>query len=282
MHPHSTLPPLFIPLFPFDVGIAEQYAVTCAAGVAIGGYHPVVAIYSTFLNRAFGQLLMDVALHQLPVTFVLDRPGITRPDGPSHHGMWDASLLPVVPGLRLAAPRDCARLCELLRETANITDGPTVIRYPKATVGPDIPAVGRIGTCDVLRDVPGSLGLLIAVGPLAAPCLAAADELATHDVPVTVIDPQWIAPLNSDTCAVTYALPLRFLPQASCGQILRAHGLDAPASPLPFSNDSPARTGGRSLSRRCDDNCATGHARTAGCAEPAGPAAARIPPGHGR
>ncbi|MGH3785770.1 MAG: 1-deoxy-D-xylulose-5-phosphate synthase [Pseudonocardiaceae bacterium] len=248
----------------FDVGIAEQHAVTCAAGLAIGGLHPVVALYSTFASRALDQLLMDVALHRLPVTFVLDRAGITGPDGASHHGMWDASLLPVVPGLRLAAPRDCAQLRELLREAVDVADGPTVIRYPKATVGPDIPAVGRIGQYDILRDDPAAVGLLIPVGVLAAPCLAAADELAAHDVPVTVVDPRWIAPLDpalvklagahrrvltvedttttgalggrlaqalaaagADTCAATYALPPRFLPHASRDQILQAHGLDA-------------------------------------------------------
>ncbi len=247
----------------FDVGIAEQHAVTSAAGLAIGGLHPVVALYATFASRAFDQLLMDVALHQLPVTFVLDRAGITGPDGPSHHGMWDASVLPVVPGLRLAAPRDCAQLRELLREAVDVADGPTVIRYPKASVGPDIPATGRVGQCDILRDDPTAVGLLIAVGPLAEPCLAAADELAAHGVPVIVIDPRWIAPLDADllklaaahrvvltveettttgalgariaqalaatgadTCAATFALPPRFLPHASRDQILRAHGLD--------------------------------------------------------
>lgn len=248
----------------FDVGIAEQHAVTCAAGLAIGGLHPVVAIYSTFASRAFDQLLMDVALHQLPVTVVLDRAGITGPDGPSHHGMWDASLLPIVPGLRLATPRDCAQLRELLREAVDVADGPTVIRYPKATVGPDIPAIRRTGHCDILRDDPDAVGLLVAVGALAGACLAAAEELVAHDVPVTVVDPRWITPLDpalltlagahrlvltveettstgalgariaqalaaagADTCAATYALPPRFLPHASRDQILRAHGLDA-------------------------------------------------------
>jgi 1-deoxy-D-xylulose-5-phosphate synthase len=248
----------------FDVGIAEQHAVTSAAGLAIGGLHPVVALYSTFASRALDQLLFDVALHQLPVTFVLDRAGITGPDGPSHHGMWDAAFLPVVPGLRLAAPRDCPQLRELLREAVDVTDGPTVIRYPKATVGPDIPATSRVGHCDILRDDPAAVGLLIAVGPMAQPCLAAAEELAVHGVPVTVIDPRWIAPLDpalvtlagahslvltvedttttgalgariaqalatagSDTCAATFALPPRFLPHASRDQILQAHGLDA-------------------------------------------------------
>ena len=248
----------------FDVGIAEQHAVASAAGLAIGGLHPVVAFYSTFATRALDQLLMDVALHRLPVTVVLDRAGVTGPDGPSHHGMWDASLLPVVPGLRLAAPRDCARLRELLREAVDVTEGPTVIRYPKATAGPDIPAIARIGHYDLLRDDPAAMGLLIAVGPLAGPCLAAADELAAHDVPVAVIDPRWIAPLDpallalagshrlvltvedttttaalgariaqalaaagTDTCAATFALPPQFLPHATRDQILHAHGLDA-------------------------------------------------------
>jgi 1-deoxy-D-xylulose-5-phosphate synthase len=248
----------------FDVGIAEQHALTSAAGLALGGCHPVVALYSTFVSRAFDQLLMDVALHQLPVTVVLDRAGITGPDGPSHHGMWDASLLPVVPGLRLAAPRDCTRLRELLREAIKITRGPAVIRYPKAIAGPDIPAIGRLGQCDLLRDDPAAVGLLIGVGALAGSCLAAADELATHGVPVTVVDPRWIAPVDpallklaatyrlvltveettttgalgariaqalaangADTCAGTFALPPRFLPHASRDQILHAHGLDA-------------------------------------------------------
>jgi 1-deoxy-D-xylulose-5-phosphate synthase len=248
----------------FDVGIAEQHAVTSAAGLALGGLHPVVALYATFASRAFDQLLMDVALHRLPVTLVLDRAGITGPDGPSHHGMFDACLLPIVPGLRLAAPRDCTQLCTLLREALTITDGPTVIRYPKASAGPDIPAQGRIGHYDILRRHPAAVGLLIGVGALAGPCLAAADKLAAHDVPVTVIDPRWIAPLDpdlltlarahrlvltvedntitaalgtriaqalaatrSDTCAATYALPPRFLPHASRDQVLHAHGLDA-------------------------------------------------------
>jgi len=247
----------------FDVGIAEQHAVTSAAGLAIGGLHPVVALYSTFVSRAFDQLLTDVALHRLPVTLVLDRAGVTGPDGPSHHGMWDSSILPVVPGLRIAAPRDPTGLRELLREAIGINDGPTVIRYPKAAVGPDITALGRIGQCDVLRNDPAAIGLLIAVGALAGPCLTAAEELAAHNVPVTVVNPRWIAPVDpallalagthrlvltvedttttgalgariaqalaaagSDTCAATFALPPRFLPHATRDQILQAHGLD--------------------------------------------------------
>src|SRR5262249_47039968 len=133
----------------FDVGIAEQQAVTSAAGLAMAGRHPVVAIYATFLTRAVDQVLMDVALHGLPVTFVLDRAGITGPDGASHHGMWDTSILAAVPGVRVAAPRDAARLRRLLREAVAV-DGPTVLRYPKASVGPDIPAVDQVSTVDIL------------------------------------------------------------------------------------------------------------------------------------
>ena len=136
LHPIGLTP--FAKRFPdrvFDVGIAEQHAVTTAAGLAMGGLHPVVAVYATFLNRAFDQVLMDVALHRLPVTFVLDRAGVTGEDGASHNGMWDGSILQVVPGLRIAAPRDATRLAELLREAVDISDGPTVLRFPKASVG---------------------------------------------------------------------------------------------------------------------------------------------------
>src|SRR5205823_5251673 len=134
----------------FDVGIAEQHALTSAAGLAMGGLHPVVAVYATFLNRAFDQVLMDVALHKLPVTIVLDRAGVTGPDGASHHGMWDGSILQVVPGLRIAAPRDATRICELLNEAVAIGDGPTVLRFPKGTVGAEAQAVGQLGAMDVL------------------------------------------------------------------------------------------------------------------------------------
>src|SRR5208337_5191391 len=119
----------------FDVGIAEQHAVTSAAGLALGGMHPVVAVYSTFLNRAFDQTLMDVALHKLPVTIVLDRAGVTGPDGASHHGMWDGSIMQLVPGMKIAAPRDAKRVAELLNEAVEVADGPTVVRFPKGKVG---------------------------------------------------------------------------------------------------------------------------------------------------
>ena len=153
----------------FDVGIAEQHAMTSAAGLAMGGMHPVVAIYSTFLNRAFDQIMMDVALHKLPVTLVLDRSGITGPDGASHNGMWDLSMLDIVPGMRVAAPRDAARLYEELGEALDVTDGPTALRFPKGDVGEDIPALERRDGIDVLAVPADGLSddvLLVAVGPV--------------------------------------------------------------------------------------------------------------------
>jgi 1-deoxy-D-xylulose-5-phosphate synthase len=181
----------------FDVGIAEQHAVTSAAGLAMGGLHPVVAVYATFLGRAFDQVLMDVALHRLPVTFVLDRAGITGPDGPSHHGMWDLTILGAVPGMRVAVPRDAARLRELLAEALTHEAGPTAVRFPKGTVGEDIPAIRRDGTLDILfasgiRDV-----LLVPIGPLAAPALEAARYLSETGIGCTVADPRWVLPVST-------------------------------------------------------------------------------------
>ncbi len=182
----------------FDVGIAEQHAVTSAAGMAMAGLHPVVAIYSTFLNRAFDQMLMDVALHRLPVTVVLDRAGITGPDGASHHGMWDLSILGAVPGIRIAAPRDAGTLSEELGEAVAVSDGPTVLRFPKASVGADIPALERLGTVDVLRRPAGERHvLLVTVGAFAELGLAAADRLADQGIGVTVVDPRWVMPVPS-------------------------------------------------------------------------------------
>ncbi|RKT54447.1 1-deoxy-D-xylulose-5-phosphate synthase [Saccharothrix australiensis] len=180
----------------FDVGIAEQHAVTSAAGLAMAGLHPVVAVYATFLNRAFDQVLMDVALHRLPVTFVLDRAGVTGPDGASHHGVWDLSLLAAVPGLRVAVPRDAARLATLL-DAATATDtGPTALRFPKGAVGADIPAVAEVDGIDVLRTARDARVLLTGLGPLARVCLEAAELLARHDIGATVVDPLWAVPLN--------------------------------------------------------------------------------------
>jgi 1-deoxy-D-xylulose-5-phosphate synthase len=182
----------------FDVGIAEQHAMTSAAGLAMGGLHPVVAIYSTFLNRAFDQVMMDVALHNLPVTMVLDRSGVTGPDGASHNGMWDLSMLGIVPGMRVAAPRDGTRLREELGEALDVNDGPTAIRFPKGDVGEDIPAVERLRGVDVLAVPTEGLSddvLLVAVGPFAAMALAVAERLRNQGIGVTVVDPRWVLPI---------------------------------------------------------------------------------------
>jgi 1-deoxy-D-xylulose-5-phosphate synthase len=179
-----------------DVGIAEQHAVTCAAGLANAGLHPVVAIYSTFLGRAFDQVLMDVGLHGLPVTFVLDRSGITGPDGPSHHGIWDVSLLRGVPGIRIAAPRDAIRLRELLREALAHEDGPTVLRYPKGSVPDPVCVHSRVGSVDLLTPHrTDAQVLLVPTGALATVAVAAAERLAEMGVSVTVADPRWIHPV---------------------------------------------------------------------------------------
>ena len=181
-----------------DVGIAEQHAVATAAGLAAGGAHPVVALYATFLSRAFDQVLMDVALHRLPVTLVLDRAGITGPDGPSHHGMWDLTLLGAVPGMRVAVPRDAAQLRRLLAEAVAHAAGPTAVRFPKAAVGADIPALERHGPVDLLRRSAVGDVLLVAAGPLAAPALEAAARLAAEGVGVTVADPRWVLPVPAE------------------------------------------------------------------------------------
>ncbi|MGP4057450.1 1-deoxy-D-xylulose-5-phosphate synthase [Mycobacterium sp. 4D054] len=182
----------------FDVGIAEQHAMTSAAGLAMGGMHPVVAIYSTFLNRAFDQMLMDVALHKLPVTMVLDRSGITGPDGASHNGMWDLSILGIVPGMRVAAPRDGARLREELGEAVEVNDGPTAVRFPKGDVGEDIPAIERRDGVDILTLPAEGMSedvLVVAVGPFAAMALAVAERLRNQGIGVTVVDPRWVLPV---------------------------------------------------------------------------------------
>ncbi len=180
----------------FDVGIAEQHAATSAAGLALGGLHPVVAVYATFLNRAFDQVLMDCALHRCGVTFVLDRAGVTGDDGASHNGMWDMSVLQVVPGLRLAAPRDAARLRELLNEAVEVDDAPTVVRFPKGPPPDDIEAVGKAGGADVLvrngtKDV-----LVVAVGAMAGVAVDVAERLVAQGIGVTVVDPRWVKPID--------------------------------------------------------------------------------------
>ncbi|GAA4357079.1 1-deoxy-D-xylulose-5-phosphate synthase [Microbacterium rhizosphaerae] len=180
----------------FDVGIAEQHAVTSAAGLAFGGLHPVVAVYATFINRAFDQVLMDVALHRAGVTFVLDRAGVTGPDGPSHHGVWDLAILQVVPGIRIAAPRDAERIVEELAEAVVVQDAPTVIRFPKGAVGAELTAVRRTDDgVDVLREADVKDVLIVTVGPMAVTGLAVADLLAAQGIGATVIDPRWVVPV---------------------------------------------------------------------------------------
>jgi 1-deoxy-D-xylulose-5-phosphate synthase len=246
-----------------DVGIAEQHAVASAAGLAAAGLHPVVAIYSTFLNRAFDQVLLDVGLHRAPVTFVLDRAGITGPDGPSHHGMWDLALFGLVPRCRVAAPRDPEQLRALLRECVGY-DGPSMIRFPRGRSGLPIPAQQRWGTADVLAPGEESV-LLVAVGPLAGAALAARECLVDHGIDAAVVDPRWLQPLDDALVAGaarhrlivtvednapsggfgealsralrehgcsssvrTLALPSReFVPMGSREELLAEHGLDA-------------------------------------------------------
>ncbi|WP_129266716.1 1-deoxy-D-xylulose-5-phosphate synthase [Streptomyces sp. M3] len=221
----------------WDVGIAEQHAAVSAAGLATGGLHPVVAVYATFLNRAFDQLLMDVALHGCGVTFVLDRAGVTGPDGPSHNGMWDTSLLQVVPGLRIAAPRDADRLREELREAVDVDDAPTVIRFPKESVGEPVAAVGRIGGMDVLHRAPDADVLLVAVGVLAPVCLQAADLLAGSGIRCTVVDPRWVKPVDAQLPALAAQHRLVAVVEDNSrsggvgwavGQALRDAGVDVP------------------------------------------------------
>ncbi|HLP23382.1 MAG TPA: 1-deoxy-D-xylulose-5-phosphate synthase [Microbacteriaceae bacterium] len=179
-----------------DVGIAEQHAVTSAAGLAYGGLHPVVAVYATFINRAFDQVLMDVALHKAGVTFVLDRAGVTGPDGPSHHGVWDLAILQVVPGIRIAAPRDASRLTQEFSEAIAVSDAPTVVRFPKGSPGEDIAAIRRTSDgVDVLRESDKSDVLIVCVGPMARIGLKVAELLHAQGIGATVVDPRWVVPV---------------------------------------------------------------------------------------
>ncbi|KAA0960913.1 1-deoxy-D-xylulose-5-phosphate synthase [Microbacterium sp. ANT_H45B] len=181
----------------YDVGIAEQHAVASAAGLAFGGLHPVVALYATFMGRAFDQVLMDVALHRAGVTFVLDRAGVTGPDGPSHHGMWDLAMLQIVPHIRIAAPRDGERLREALDEAVLVDDAPTVIRFPKGDVSPELPAVERLHDgVDVLSRGESEDVLLVAIGPFAALAMDVAERLRAQGIGATVIDPRWAIPVQ--------------------------------------------------------------------------------------
>jgi 1-deoxy-D-xylulose-5-phosphate synthase len=226
----------------FDVGIAEQHAMTSAAGLAMGGMHPVVAIYATFLNRAFDQLLMDVALHRLPVTVALDRAGVTGPDGASHHGMWDGSILQVVPGLKVAAPRDATRIAELLNEAVAVSDGPTVLRYPgKAAPGAEVETIGKLGGMDVLARPAAGAGqdvLLLGAGTMAGVAAATAERLADQGIGVTVVDPRWVKPLDEALldAARAHRLVVTIEDNGRVGgfgdavcRLLRDHDVDTPA-----------------------------------------------------
>ena len=191
----------------FDVGIAEQHALTSAAGMAFGGLHPVVAVYATFLNRAFDQLLMDVALHKAGVTIVLDRAGVTGPDGASHHGMWDMAMVQIVPGLHLAAPRDASRLREELREAVAIDDAPTVVRYSKGTVGAEVEAIERLSDgVDVLARRPAGSSendvLIVSVGAMSELALDVSNRLGAQGISSTVVDPRWLLPVRKSIIAL--------------------------------------------------------------------------------
>ncbi|WP_256104368.1 1-deoxy-D-xylulose-5-phosphate synthase [Streptomyces sp. ODS05-4] len=251
----------------FDVGIAEQHGAVSAAGLATAGLHPVFAVYATFLNRAFDQVLMDVALHKCGVTFVLDRAGVTGTDGASHNGMWDLSILQVVPGLRIAAPRDADQVRAQLREAVAVKDAPTVVRYSKGAVGPAVEAVGTVGGMDVLRrpgtDTPDVL--LVSVGALAPMCLEIAELLQAQGITTTVVDPRWVKPVDAalpplaaghrvvvtvedngrvggvgsaiaqalrdagvDLPLRDFGIPQRFLDHASRGEVMAEIGLTAP------------------------------------------------------
>jgi 1-deoxy-D-xylulose-5-phosphate synthase len=249
----------------FDVGIAEQHAVTSAAGMAFGGLHPVVSVYSTFMNRAFDQVLMDVALHKEGVTFVLDRAGVTGPDGASHHGVWDLAVFQVVPNIRIAAPRDSMRLRELLNEAIAVDDAPTMIRFGKGSVEQNFAAVKRMNDgLDVLREAAAKDVLIVAVGSMAGVALQAAELLAAQGIGATVVDPRWVVPVSRsvielaaqhrlvitiedgvrvggigtrirqalraaevDTALNELGLPDEFLEHASRGEILERVGLTA-------------------------------------------------------
>jgi 1-deoxy-D-xylulose-5-phosphate synthase len=236
----------------YDVGIAEQHALTSAAGLASGGLHPVVAVYATFLNRAFDQLLMDVALHKLPVTVVLDRAGITGDDGPSHNGVWDLAILGVVPGLRLAAPRDEPSLRAELAEAVGWSDGPTVVRFPKTPLVESVPALRRVGGVDVLAEPdPDSAAdvLVAAVGAVARDVLEACGAVRRAGYSVRVVDPRWVMPVDPALVELAARAALVVTVEdgvvaggvgARIAQHLAAAGVDVPTRQLGVPHEFPA------------------------------------------
>jgi 1-deoxy-D-xylulose-5-phosphate synthase len=273
----------------FDVGIAEQHAVTSAVGMAMAGLHPVVAIYATFANRAFDQVLMDAALHRQAITLVLDRAGVTGEEGPSHNGMWDMSILQVVPGLRLAAPRDGARVRELLREAVAVDDAPTVLRFPRGAVLSDLDAVDRAGDVDVMLRVGEPDVLVVGVGAMVETCVDVAHRLHAQGIGVTVVDPRWVKPLppeitelaaghrlvvtvedngrvggcGSVVCQAVldarltvpvrvFGLPQRFLDQGKRAAVLDEVGLDAQTLAREITAHIASLEGGGDDARRSD------------------------------
>jgi 1-deoxy-D-xylulose-5-phosphate synthase len=235
----------------YDVGIAEQHALTSAAGLASGGLHPVVALYATFLNRAFDQLLLDVALHRLPVTIVLDRAGVTGDDGASHNGIWDLAILGVVPGLRLAAPRDEATMREELAEAVDCSTGPTVVRYPKTPLVEPIPAVRRVGTVDVLAEpADGEVDVLVvSVGAMAQDVVDACSAVRRAGYTVRVIDPRWVIPVPPAVTELARQARLVVTVEdgtvsggvgARVAQNLSAAGIDVPTRQLGVPHEFPA------------------------------------------
>lgn len=192
----------------FDVGIAEQHAAASAAGLAFAGMHPVVAVYSTFLNRAFDQVVMDCAMHKAGVTFVLDRAGVTGDDGASHNGVWDLAMLLPIPNLQIAAPRDAVLLKALLNESLDVNDAPTVVRFPKGAVPAPIAATGNVDGCDVLRACDQPTVVLVAVGAMAHLALDVADGLAASGIPTRVIDPRWVKPLPAGVRSLIADVPV--------------------------------------------------------------------------
>lgn len=226
----------------YDVGIAEQHAAASAAGLAYGGLHPVVAIYATFMNRAFDQVLMDVALHRAGVTFVLDRAGVTGPDGPSHHGIWDLAMLQLIPRIRIAAPRDDARLREALREAVAVDDAPTVLRYPKGAVGVELPALERLHDgVDILAASASADVLLVGIGPMAHLAMEVQQRLAAQGIGATVVDPRWVVPVASSLVdlAASHRLVITIEDGIRVGgigtrirQVLRENGVDTAVDEL--------------------------------------------------
>jgi 1-deoxy-D-xylulose-5-phosphate synthase len=243
LRPTGLLP--FAQRFPdrvYDVGIAEQHAAASAAGLAYGGLHPVVAVYATFMNRAFDQVLMDVALHRAGVTFVLDRAGVTGPDGPSHHGIWDLAMLQLVPRIRIAAPRDATRLREELAEALDVSDAPTVLRYPKGAVGKELPAVERLEDgVDVLVKPQAADVLIVGIGPMAHTAMEVAERLSAQGIGATVVDPRWVVPVAGSLIelAAAHRLVITIEDGIRVGgigtrirQVLRENGVDTAVDEL--------------------------------------------------